>query len=124
MGPVPDTPQGAQGQAPLPASPGCLGTIGTISFILSIRAGLGEQQWVWCPHVVPLLSCWGTMGLAAFSLHHHFQPTPPLHSFPPAPSHMAKSRGRVGKGRKGMEVGGMAKGRSGGSWAAGSDGEV
>ena len=35
-----------------------------------------------------------------------------------------KSQGKVGKGRKRMELGGTARGCSGGGWAAGSDGEV
>lgn len=64
------------------------------------------------------------LGLAAFSLHHHSQCTLSLPSFPilsscPQPCG-AKCQGKVGKGRKGMEVRGTARG----CWAAGSDGEV
>lgn len=131
LGPPPwDSGAAAQdpaGQAPLSTPPGCPDVISAVSFILSIRAGLRDQQQVHAG-AAPLVSHWGTVGPAAFRLCPHSQLTPsppPLHSFPPAPSHMGpKAEGRWERAGRGWSRGGMAGGRSGGGWAVGSDGEV
>lgn len=107
------------GQAPPSTLPGCPDVISAISFILSIRAGLGEQQQCRCPRAgaAPLASHWGIVGPAAFSLHpHSLQLTPsppPLRSFPPAPSNVGlKAEGRWERAGRGWRWGGTARGHS------------
>jgi len=76
---------------------------------LSIRAALGEQQGVWGPRAGadPLASCWGTVGPAAFSLHHRSQPSPPpFCSSPPALSCVGpKAKGRWERAGRGWSWG-------------------
>lgn len=89
------------------------------------RAAAGPASPCRC---TPLVSRWGTVDPAAFSLCPRSQLTPsppPLCFLSSCPQPRgAKSRGQVGKGSKGMEPGGTAGGCSGGGWAVGSDGEV